>query len=517
MALVGVALVIFVLQVNSLVNLPGTVDGIAASHARGLGAWQVATLLRDGSGGAGTAQVEAAIADEVAATETTLTPAQAYSKRIESIRKADVGSRVASFPVGVAAGKNVIIIQVESLETMIVGARVGSQEITPNLNKLLKESWYFPNTYAETGGGNTADAEFVANTGLYPPPTGEAASIAYVDRELPGLPRMLRAQGYRAITFHGNDAHYWNRTELYRALGFNKFYDRDFFGNRDRIWIGPSDEVLFEDGFEVIRGLYKKKQPFYAQFITLSSHPGYSAIPENRRPLEVPERNYGTFNGNYTSSMSYADLALGKFITDLKRSGLWDDSVVMIYGDHTAHLHQETANDRSYLAGFLGRRANYSDRQRVPLLIHIPGQKKVARVQTTASQMDIMPTVADLVGIDLSQQPHMGRSVFVDSPELAVFRSYFPGGSFVSGGTIFMPGLSFSDGVAIKVSDGSPALPGSVTQADYDRTQQLDALSDSWVRSLPRRSDVGDINDAFIPGVTPKDQLEDKLRPKTKK
>jgi phosphoglycerol transferase MdoB-like AlkP superfamily enzyme len=400
---------------------------------------------------------------------------------------------------------------------MLVGARVEGQEITPSLNKLVKESWYFPNTYAETGGGNTADAEFVVNTGLYPPPNGQAAAVAYVDRELPGLPRMLRAQGYKAITFHGNDARYWNRTQLYPALGFNKFYDKSFFANRDVIWLGPSDEVLFEDGLGVIEGLAKKKQPFYAQFVTLSSHPGYSAIPQNRRPLKVPEKYYNSFTGNYTSSESYADYALGKFIDNLKSSGLWDDSVVVIYGDHTAFLNLKNGNDRKYVATFLERRANFSDRQRVPLLIHVPGQKKGKRVETTASQVDIMPTVADLVGIDLSGQPHLGRSVFVNSPELAVFRSYFPGGSFVASGTIFMPGLSFADGTAVKVSDGSPAAPGSVTQQHYDRTQQLDTLSDSWVRSLPRRANVGDNNDAFIPGVTPKDQLEEKLKNGTKK
>lgn len=511
--IVGIALVVFAMQVNYLVNLPGTVDGIAASRARGLGAWQVATLMRDsGGGGTGTAQVEAAIADEVAAVDTTLTPAQAYSKRIESLRQADVGSRVASFPVGVAAGKNVIIIQVESLQSMVVGARVDGQEITPNFNKLVKQSWYFPNTYSETGGGNTADAEFVVNTGLYPPPNGQAAAIAYVDRELPGIPRMLGAKGYRSITFHANNARYWNRTQLYPALGFNKFYDMSFFSNRDSMWLGPSDEVLFEDGFNVIKELGKKKQPFYAQFITLSSHPGYSAIPQNRRPLKVPEKYYGSFTGNYTSSESYTDFALGKFIANLKSSGLWDDSVVVIYGDHTAFLNLKNARDKNYVATFLGRRTNFSDRQRVPLLIHLPGQKKGERVESSASHVDIMPTVADLVGVDLSEQPHMGRSVFVGSKEIAVFRSYFPGGSFVSSGTIFMPGLSFADGVAVNVSDGSPAPPGTVTQADYDITQQLNTLSDSWIRSLPLRADAGNSKKAYIPGVTPSEQLDELKR-----
>src|SRR5690606_19350781 len=94
------------------------------------------------------------------------------------------------------------------------------------------------------GQGNTSDAEFVVNTSYYIPPRGAAAQV-YAGKSLPSLPKLLQAQGYDTATFHTNVVEFWNRGEMYKALGFNRYYDQEFFGEEDTIFFGASDEVLY--------------------------------------------------------------------------------------------------------------------------------------------------------------------------------------------------------------------------------------------------------------------------------
>src|SRR5690606_9603319 len=94
------------------------------------------------------------------------------------------------FQFGTAAGKNVIMIQMESFQNFLVNLSVDGQEITPNFNKLVNEHFYFNKFYQQVGQGNTSDAEYVVNTSLYIPPRG-AATQMYADRELPSLPKLL--------------------------------------------------------------------------------------------------------------------------------------------------------------------------------------------------------------------------------------------------------------------------------------------------------------------------------------
>jgi phosphoglycerol transferase MdoB-like AlkP superfamily enzyme len=139
------------------------------------------------------------------------------------------------------------------------------------------------------------------------------------------------------------------------------------------------------------------------------------------------------------------------------------------------------------------------DHQRIPLIIHLPGQKQ-PQVQTKpVGQIDIMPSIADLIGLDISQTPHLGRSVFVDSGALIETRMYLPSGSFINNDMLFMPQLSFDDGSAVNVQTGSAASPGGTERADMARVKELSRLSDAWLRSLPVRPDAGNGKDAIIP------------------
>ncbi len=512
-ALTLVAGAIATFQLVSVSRVPSYVDGVALAKARGLTVAQAAVFLPhtlenmdDPSHDVLAPTVHAAGVSSALSLDATAaaTPAAKMEARIERIRGSLQGSRIATFVPGAYKGKNLIIIQVEALNEMIENRTIDGHVITPNLNKLISQSWYFPNTYAETGIGNTADAEFTVNSSLFSP-RAQAASVAYADKTVPGLPRLLNDMGYDTFTMHTNAVAYWNRKELYGALGFKHFYDREFFRNPDhsvpdKIAMGSSDEILFQKVLPELARKDASSTPFYAQVITLSSHTPFDAIPQSRRPVKTPPEYAGSLFGNYVSAQSYMDKALGEFLDGLKANGVWDDSVIVLYGDHTAAMDAApTGVDSKVAKALLGREYGPADRQRVSLVIHLPGQNKEIERKDVLGEIDVMPTVADLLGVNLSQVPHMGRSAFVASNALVPFNSYLPGGSYANDRVVFMPGLGYDDATAVNVADSTPAKITSREKTDYERGIQLTALSDMWVKSLPKRADAGSLWNAWIP------------------
>ena len=478
-ATVVVCALLFVIQIASVLVLPEDTNPIAVISSRGFGPAQLVSLARSV-----TPHEPDAKAADVDGTD-----AEDVQRRIERIRQAEDGERIAEFVPGAYGGKNLIVIQVETLQSMVIGARLDGQEITPNLNRLVGESWYFPNTFSQAGAGVTADAEFVANSGLYGPVTGFAA-VEYADREIPALPRLLRAAGYDAVTLHQNYSWFWNRAQLYPALGFRRYYEHDFFGDRDKMW-HASDQVLFEDGMKVLAELDAAPAPFYAQFITMTSHSPYRYPEDSRRPLKVPERWKRSSAANWASALSYTDKAIGEFVEDLKRQGLYDDSIIVVYGDHSGfQLSHLSEADEQVVRNIAGRRFAIVDRQRVPLVIHLPGQTAGRREEAVLGTVDLMPTLADLVGIDLTAVPHLGRSAFVGSNALVPMRAFVPPGTFVNDRVMLVPGITFDEAVAYSVADGALVEVTEVERADLERQSDLNAISDSWIHSLPRRPDA---------------------------
>lgn len=231
-------------------------------------------------------------------------------------------------------GTNVIVVVFEGLQTMAIGASIDGEPVTPALTALMDESLYFPATFSQVGKGNTSDAEFTLNTGWYSPP-GLAPSLFFADRELPGLPRKLSARGYTTATFHANDASFWNRDELYPALGFRHVYDRSFFGTEDMYlgW-GVHDEDLFGATLPLIVDLHAEDEPFLAEIVTLSSHAPFSPTPAARQPIALPQRYRNTTAGDYVTAIHYADEQLGVFVESLEEAGVLDDTLLVVVGDH---------------------------------------------------------------------------------------------------------------------------------------------------------------------------------------
>lgn len=382
-----------------------------------------------------------------------------------------------------AEGKNLIIVQMESFQNFLVNLTIDGKEITPNFNKLVNENYYFKHFYQQVGQGNTSDAEFVVNSSLYIPPRG-AATQMYADKELPSLPKLLKSNGYDTTTFHTNVVEFWNRGELYKALGFDRYYDQKFFGHEDTVFFGPSDEMLYAKTAAELERMSESGKPFYSHVISMTSHHPFS-IPEDKYQMELPERYEGTFVGDYIRGQNYADYALGLFIQDLKDRGIWDNSLIVMYGDHLGlPIYSLDRDDKELMAEIYGREYGYTDMINIPLVIINPSAPEAKVYDQLGGQIDVLPTVANLLGVSLDNQIHFGQDLFNQTYNVLPQRYYLPSGSFLSSQELFMSGSGYDDGKHLPLA-GDGVNEQEATEDEYQRALELLKLSDSYVNSLP--------------------------------
>ncbi|MBM7563263.1 sulfatase-like hydrolase/transferase [Paenibacillus sacheonensis] len=394
------------------------------------------------------------------------------------------GSAPAYF--GNAKGKNVIVIQMEAFQNFPIHLKLGGQEITPVLNRLAGGSLYFPHIFQQIGQGNTSDAEFMSNTSIYP--TAQIAmSTGYGDRNLPSLPRALQQNGYVADTFHVNDVTFWDRNKLYAALNFDHYYDKPYYKNDKFNSFGASDEELYRVAVDKLSEAGKSKQPFYGQLITVSSHFPFE-VPKDRMKMTLPDNLQGTQLGNYLLAVNYTDYAIGTLIDRLKSAGLWDDTVLVLYGDHFGL--QPNDNDPAQVSQALGIPYDPKvSRFNIPLIIHLPGERQGKVVDRTGGQLDIMPTVANLLGVKLADAgvTAFGHDLLNIDHNVVGSRYYMPTGSFINDDVLFVPGKGFDDGTAVDIRTLKPVKDLTPYRKDYDYILKLMELSDRYVRSLPKR------------------------------
>lgn len=324
---------------------------------------------------------------------------------------------------GISKGHNVIILQLESFQNFVVGKEVGGKPITPNLNQLVDDSMYFSNFYHQVGQGRTADAEFLTNNSLYPLPTG-SVYIRYANNEYNSLPMLLKQEGYRTNAFHSYAKNFWNRSMMYANMQFDRFYGPgDFEAGQ---LVGPFSSLGDDGIFQQMIDLSKDQQPFYNFVVALSSHHPYSHLPQEHRELDVGKYE-GDIFGNYLQSTHYVDKAVGSLIQRLKDEGMWDNTILVMYGDHDSGV----AIDEEK-AAFIGLETDAFTlaevKHNVPLFIHIPGNTNNGEFKNTAGMINMTPTLLNLLGIDAENKFYMGQDLLTLNDNHINFRY----GSFIN-------------------------------------------------------------------------------------
>ncbi|SDL88406.1 LTA synthase family protein [Bacillus sp. OK048] len=345
---------------------------------------------------------------------------------VENYRKANFAAPNSEY-FGKAKGMNVIYIAMESLQSFAIDYKMpDGQEVTPFLNSLVhgNEAFYFENFFHQTGQGKTSDAEFLMENGLYPMAQG-AVFVNKAQNTYQAMPAILKGNGYYSASFHGNYKTFWNRNVMYKALGYDQFFDAEYYNMTEENTknYGLKDKPFFTESMPLLKSL---PQPFYTKFLTLSNHFPFEMDPED---TEFPAGETGNkVVDQYFQAAHYMDEAIEQFFNDLKASGLYDNTVIVMYGDH----YGISENHNEAMAQVLGVEEITPTLnvglQRVPLLIHVPGVKGGIQ-QQYGGQADVRSTILHLLGIDTKDYMELGSDLLSkDHRNWALFRN----GDFVS-------------------------------------------------------------------------------------
>ncbi|EWG08516.1 LTA synthase family protein [Cytobacillus firmus] len=327
---------------------------------------------------------------------------------------------------GIAKGKNVFVISMESTQNFVINEKIEGQDITPFLNSLIKskDTYYFNNFYHQTGQGKTSDSEFLVENSLYGLPRG-AVFFTHSQNTFKGLPSLLSQSGYSTAVFHANNESFWNRDVMYKSLGYHQYFSDEYYDITDEnsIGWGLKDDIFFAQSMQYLRDL---KQPFYAKFITLTNHFPFSLEEEDELISEWNSED-GTVN-RYFTTVRYEDESLKKFFEMIKKEGLYENSIFILMGDH----YGISSNHNEAMAQFLGKEITpfqETQLQKVPMIVHIPGINNGKTIKNISGQIDVKPSILNLLGVKDKTDVTFGSDLFTEYPDnFTVLRD----GSFIT-------------------------------------------------------------------------------------
>ena len=390
---------------------------------------------------------------------------------------------------GSAKGKNVIYIHLESFQQFLIDYKLKDEngvehEVTPFLNSLYHDqsTTSYENFFHQVGQGKTSDAETLLENSLFGLPQGSAFTQAGSSNVFQAAPQILRDNGnYTSAVFHGNVGSFWNRDNTYKSFGFNYFFDASYYDVSDgnTLEYGLKDKLLFQESTQYLEQL---PQPFYAKFLTVTNHFPYPLDDDN---VEFPRATTGdsTIDG-YFATAHYLDQSVKEFFDYLKASGLYDNSMIVLYGDHYG-----ISNSRNpSLAPLLGKTSeewtDYDNAlvQRVPFMYHIPGQTNGGIKSEFGGQIDVLPTLLHLLGVDTTNEDGFIQfGTDLTSPEhdqTVAFRN----GSFVTPKYTVMGTKIYDTKTGALITDPSEEVLAEVEVLRTGVEKQLN-LSDSIINS----------------------------------
>ena len=345
---------------------------------------------------------------------------------------------------GVAEGRNVILISLESLQSFVINEELNGQEITPFMNDLINESYYFENFYHQTGQGKTSDSEFIVDNSLYPLGRG-AVYFTNSSNEFTATPELLKEHGYYSTIFHANNKSFWNRDIMYDSLGYDRFFDVNDYNvtEENSIGWGLKDIDFMEQSVQHIDNL---PEPFYTRLITLTNHFPFD-LGEEDKMIEEFDSNSKTLN-QYIPTVRYTDEAIKHFFEELKKTDVYENSIIILYGDH----YGISENHNVAMGEFLGKEVTPFESiqlQRVPFIVHIPGvtDENPQTFSKVTGQIDIKPTVMSLLGVDTSEQIQFGTDAFSDDKlSFTVLRD----GSFITENNVYTRGSCYDKATGVE-------------------------------------------------------------------
>lgn len=289
---------------------------------------------------------------------------------------------------------NLVILLEESLGATFVKS-LGGLPVTPELEKLKSEGWWFENLYA-TGTRSVRGIEAVV-TGFPPTPAQSTVKLSLSQQHFFTLASLLSTHGYSSDFIYGGEGHFDNMRNFFLGNDFNSVVDQDDYINPifTGSW-GVSDEDLFNKAHEQLMKHHADGKPFFTLVFSSSNHSPFE-FPDGR--IDLHEQPKATEN----NAVKYADYAYGEFFKKAKTSPYWKDTLFLIVADHDIRIRDD---DLVPIENF-----------------HIPGLILGADIQprtikTVASQIDLPTTLISLMGID-AQHPMIGRDISAEPGNIA--------------------------------------------------------------------------------------------------
>lgn len=379
---------------------------------------------------------------------------------------------------GIAKGRNVIYIHLESTQQFVINYKLKDangveHEVTPFLNSLYNSNstYSFDNFFHQVKAGKTSDAETLMENSLFGLDQGSLFTQLGGKNTFQSAPNILeQTQGYTSAVFHGNVGNFWNRNETYKSFGYDYFFDSSYYDVTDEnsFQYGLMDKQFLSQS---VQYLEKLQQPFYSKFILVSNHFPYSELSGYESGFPLATTNDETIN-NYFATENYMDTAIKEFFDYLKASGLYDNSIIVLYGDHYG-----ISNSRNEeLASLLGKTADTwtdydnAQMQRVPYMIHIPGTTSGGVNHTYGGEVDALPTLLHLLGVDTSKYIQLGQDLLSkDRDQVVAFRD----GNFVTPNYTYYGGTLYENATGTAVTEQSDELKAQVKAWKKQVEEQL--------------------------------------------
>ncbi len=363
---------------------------------------------------------------------------------------------------GILEGKNIVFVHMEGMQTFLMNLKFNGGEVTPYLNALANEGMFFPHFYPQISTGTSSDTEFTMSSSLMPAVSG-TVFINYYRNNYNTTMKILGAKGYYTYSMHGNAATMWGRNKAHPSLGYQGLYFEENFDytEDDVINLGINDKLFFKQAIPIMENIEENYPNYMAEVITLSNHSPFTFVDkygefdlsETTTVLNEQTGEYeqittdfleGTPVGNYIHSAHYADEALGDFISYIKNSDYFDDTIFVFYGDHDAKLTRKELNylyNHKITDGELYEEDDeeytpydsydHSLNKNTPLIIWTknPELKNVftGTVNYYMGMLDLQPTILNMFG--LKNEYALGHDIFNIKDDNII---PFPDGSFLT-------------------------------------------------------------------------------------
>ncbi len=292
--------------------------------------------------------------------------------------------------------KNIIYLQLESVDRVLLGLNYKGSEVMPFLSYLAKHSIFFENAFDQTGAGRSVDGEFLSLTSQIPIPNHSVYTGSDLS-EIPSLPKVLSENGYRSFSMHGYIPSFWNRKNNHLKLGYDETFFIEDLDASDIIGWGISDSSIVSQAVDKMSRL---QQPFYAHIILLSNHFPYAYVKKKMgaSPTDIVE--------DYFSSVRYVDKSIELLFKKLIEKNMLKETIVAVYSDHDSGI-----TKKIYLQ--TGQRyIDYRTHDKIPMMIYNGGPG--LRVKRPSGLQDLAPTILDQLGIE-QPQTFIGAPAFMES------------------------------------------------------------------------------------------------------